>query len=280
MKLKIKDEEISNRLEAIRVRLGAKPVIFATRPLAKRVDVELSAEEVKDLFDASGLLIKNGHPVFVYIRDNHFANYLDDPRELKKIHFAVCGTLLQMRKEGRWDRYQVTNRDDDKYEIDTRRRTVEARLFPCQNCLNQVGYRCFSYATTPREQREEIIESFNAKEALDLLRQQFDVFKTQVSSLRKATLPAGYAPNHAKISRAYRASQNYTCENKRCGVNLNRARHCTDLHHADSVKNNNKYDNLRCLCKLCHADEHPHYRVSDECRRIIERARREQGINL
>ena len=279
MAIKINDGGITERLEKIRKDMGAEKVPFVPRPPTRRIEIKLDGERIQSLFHPSELLIKDNRPVFAYIRDNYFAGFLgnlssDNPWGRSRIHFTVCQTLQQMKNKGRWDRYRITNRDDDLYYIDTGKGEKEARLYPCKHCLNKVAYQCFNRHLS-RGQQNKIVESFNAKEALDLLWQQFDIFKEQASSLASAGMPAGYAPNQAGISRAYRASKGYICE--KCGVNLKHAQHCADTHHIGD-KNNNRYKNLQCLCKLCHAREHPHYRPSEECRQIIERARREQGI--
>ena len=279
MDIKVNDEKISDRLNKIRAGVGVEKARFVPRPHVGRLEINLDGDKVESLFHPSGLLISENRPVFVYIRDHSTMSWLLDPKGLKRIHFTVCRTLRQMKKQGRWERYRVTNRDDDKYYIDLRDGETEARLFPCQNCLNEVGYQCFSYDDMPWWQRNQIVESFNAKEALDLLWQCFELFKEQVSTLGPATWASGYSPLHTQISRAYRAHKGFACE--KCGVNLEHAKQCLDTHHISGVKNNNRYENLLCLCKLCHADEHPHYRThAENYRRIIERARREQGINL
>lgn len=274
MAIKINAGGITKRLESIRVAMDADKVRYVPRPRAKPIEMDLEGKSVESLFHPSGLLIRENRPVFAYIPDNYFAGAYG--YGMRKLHFSYCTTLQKMKRSGRWDRYRITNRDDDRYHINTRGGAMEARLYPCKNCLNKVAYKCFSY-DLPGQQQGEIVKSFNAKEALDLLRQQFDIFRSQSASLNRAGMPTGYARNNADISRAYRAGKNFTCE--KCGVNLNHARQCTDAHHISGVKNNNRYENLQCLCKLCHAKEHPHYRNNAErYRHIIEQARRVQGI--
>lgn len=274
MAIRINDGGITQRLEAIRISMGAGKADYKPRPPARRIEVDMEGKSVESLFHPSGLLIIDNRPVFAYIPDHFYKNFFDNPGELRRVHFAVCRTLQQMKSKGKWDKYRITNRDDDLYPIDTaghpKRRNV--RLYPCKNCLKKVRYKCFSYRHMSSQQQNEIVESFSAKEARDLLWQQFDIFK----DLKSAQMPTGYAVNHKKISRAYRANKNFTCE--KCGVNLKHKQECIDTHHISGVKNDNRYENLQCLCKLCHAKEHPHYRPSLECRQIIKQAREMQGI--
>ena len=117
-----------------------------------------------------------------------------DAQSRRKIHFSVCRTLVQMRGKGRFYRYKITNRDDDRYLIDVqdgwgnRSREETVTLYPCKNCLEAVGYKCFTRAL-PREMLDSIVAGFKAREALDLLSQHFEIFRTQMSGVRPATQP-------------------------------------------------------------------------------------------
>ena len=280
--MKIDDTAITARLTEIRLKVGGRDLRFTPRPYPERIDDKLEGKSVTSLFHPSGLLIQDGRPVFAYIRD-HIGHFADSPYDRKRIHFTVCQTLTQMKTAGRWERYQVTNRDDNRYLVDvsigwnnSKERLVT--LYPCQFCLGRVGYRCFDYMTMTQKQRLAIVESFDAKTALDLLWQHFDIFRQQVGSLRLATSPAGYAVNHGEISRAYRTAKNFVCEE--CRVNLKRSPRLADAHHIDGNKRNNRDENLLCLCKLCHKKEHPHYPVKESDRREIEKARKQQNISV
>ena len=44
----------------------------------------------------------------------------------------------------------------------------QVRLFPCQNCLAKLHYRCFEY-NSQTSMKQKIVEEFNAKEAFDFL---------------------------------------------------------------------------------------------------------------
>lgn len=272
MVIKINDDEIAKKLEAIRTAMGADKADYQPRPPARRIEMDLEGKSVETLFHASGLLIRDNRPVIAYIPDNSYKGFWGNPYLLNRVHIAVCHTLRQMKKKGRWDKYRITNRDDDLYPIDIHRVRKLARLYPCKHCLAQVDYKCWGRLSWA--QRSEVVKSFSAKEAQGLLQQQFDIFK----GLKPAEIPTGYARIHSKISRDYRARKNFTCE--KCGVKLAHAERCADTHHINRVKNDNRDENLQCLCKLCHAEEHPHYRVSADCRHIIEQARRQQGITI
>lgn len=286
MNIKIDYSEITSKLDKIRERVGVKKRPFIPRPLVDKIDVDLHGEDVKAIIHVSGWLIRNNRPVFVYIRDHTTGPFSDDPHERRKVHFTVCKKLEQMERDGRFEsRYRATNRVDNKYliDIDTgwgKPKEIQDLLYPCQHCLNQSGYRCFSYRNMPREKRRDVVEVFDAKEAMDFIKQHFDSWRLSEKarrSLRSDVVPAGYHPDHSKISRAYREEKGYVCEE--CGVNLQKVPHLTDLHHKDSDKRNNSYDNLECLCKICHSNRHPYYKVvSNEIRQTIEGARKQQFL--
>ena len=268
---------IIKELEGIRERVGAKPVKFSFDPIKINDDLT-SVAEVEALFDPSGFLMSRGVPVFVYIRDHTVKGY-SGPEDANKIHFSQCRTLRQMKQQGRFEiRYRVTNRDDNRYLIDTNRwygssKEREEKLYPCQNCLAKVSYQCFHWQMDPSE-KQKVVKHFDAKVAFALIGQQFDLFRKDVerSGLSSANLPAGYPHSWAKISREYRRLKNYTCE--QCGVRLPHAPGCLDLHHKDSDKQNIRDSNLMCLCKCCHADWHKHYHVRYDCKDLIKEARR------
>ena len=280
--MKIDDGAITARLTALRRKVGGKDWQgFIPRPPVERVDADLTFEQVEDLFDLSGLLIHNGQPVFAYIRDHLIGGPRQFPHEGKRIHFTVCGTLRDMKKKGRFERYRVTSRNDNRYLVDVKEgwRDVEREepLFPCRYCLANLRYQCFSL-TSPGPVKQKIVEKFDAKEAFDFLWQHFDIFHQAMTGAKSAALPTGYTPDFNRISREYRRSRGFTCE--RCGARLHKHKKLTDLHHKNSDKRDNREDNLVCLCKLCHAKEHAHYRdrVSANDQRIIEATRRTQQI--
>ena len=261
MTFHIDDSETSERLQSLREALGAEKAVFRPNRF-QIVDVVISAKEVEALFSPSGLLIRDSRPVFAYIRDHTEKtllewNSLGGPEKMKKLHFSACRTLVEMKSQRRFERYRVTNVTSNKYEVDVRDGVYEVRLYPCQNCLDKVGYQCFSFNIT-KTKRMAIVRSFNSQEAMDLLWQWFDLFRQEVADLQSAHAPTGYTDNWHLVAQVFKRRAGWRCA--ACGVQLDRNRRQLDLHHLNGDKRNNSDDNLRCLCKACHQKEHPHYR--------------------
>lgn len=273
----INDKKITAELEKIRRKIGAPKVPFVPQPYPEDIDfTPKNIQEIRDIFHPSGFLIKNGHPVFAYIRD-HTQGLVDNPWGRRRIHFTVCEKLEYMRRIDRFDsRYRVTNRDDNRYEIDHARGTARVELYPCQFCLAELNYQCFKIFSSGSSERGKIIIGFDAKEALNLIREHFDVFRLETRELRTAAISTGYTVNQRSHSLRFRRMKNYICD--KCHCNFKTDPGLTDTHHVDSDKTNNRFNNSQCLCKLCHADKHPHYPVRPDHAAKIRRLRREQGI--
>ena len=240
-----------------------------------RIEEWIESGDVSALFDEkSRLLVRNGTPVFVYIRDHTVGKFfLSKPASLNKVHFSVCSTLVSMQQQGRFSRYQLTNRDDNKYTIETRGLGVrDAKLYPCQNCLHELRYKGFCYDNMPSSEQRRIVSGFNAKETIGYVRQYF---RDLSSDLRRDFESANYPKNWKAISYSYRQRKGFICE--KCGVNLASHPHLTDCHHINGVKSDCRDENLCCLCKECHAEEHPHYEILPEDLEIIRKERQKQG---
>ena len=281
MPFHIDDSAISGRLQSLREAVGAQMADFRPNRF-QIVDVIIPASEVEALFSPSGLLVRDNRPVFAYIRDHTERTLWEwgGPEAMKKLHFSVCQKLLDMKARKRFDRYRITNATSNKYAVDVRADASswrddgvqeDVRLHPCRYCLGKVNYHC--YRSAPDEPRTEIVREFNSQEAMDMLWQWFDFFRQEVSNLRTAHSPTGYADNWPRVARAFKQRADWKCDS--CGASLSHAKHLLDVHHVNGDKRNNSDDNLRCLCKDCHSKEHHHYHVSHNDLQTIKKARRQ-----
>lgn len=287
--MRIDDAAITRRLETIRLRHGLNLTPFIPQPPDVNIDEDI--DRVENLFHPSGLLVRNGQPVLAYIRD-HTSSFVSDlaPAQCRRVHFTVCATLDNMKSQGRFERYRITNRKTNRYLVDARTawgetEEREIKLYPCQHCLRNIKYRNFNY-TILKGEKSLILENFDVKEVFPLLRRSLTRFHEQrfheqnavlrraTANAKPATLPSGYPENWKEISGRVRQLRNYTCE--KCGVRL--PARLLDAHHVDGDKQNVRDSNLRCLCKLCHQAKHPHYKVTDTEKILIKAEQARQGI--
>ena len=280
MLIQINDQKITEKLVKIRERLGLEISNFIPRPWPDRIEEDIEGKDIfSSLLHPSGLLIHNNWPVFVYIRDHTIiGNYTRlsdwDPANGNRVHFSFCRTLQDMKNKGMFEsRYRMTNRDNNLYSVEVLGgRELQRPLYPCKNCLYKVDFSCYRRAES-RQEKDDIVRTFSPKHAIDFLfeYQRLYKFSSKTKQLSLATGYVGYADNHKKISRRVREKNNYICQE--CKANLNDYRSLTHLHHIDGDKRNNRDENFQCLCKVCHAEIHPHMSVSDHERQIIERCR-------
>ena len=269
--IKIDVSDLTKRLEYIRDQLGLSIGDVILRPHKDIIEPPLiDKKEFEGYFHDSGFLIhpKTGNPVFAYIKDHSI--YVDiseeSPENKRRLHFTICQKLLEFQRKDKFNkRYQITNRDDDLYPIEINNgREFYVPLYPCKHCLRNIKYKCYGSHMSD-EEKEEIRKNFKSKEALDLIWQQFNIFKRSIKkhNLRPDSTRVSYTYDWDEISKKYRENHNFICEE--CKVNLSApSLHAlTDTHHIDSNKRNNQDNNLQCLCKECHRNIHHHYNVKN-----------------
>ena len=210
---------------------------------------------------------------------------------MKKLHLSYCKTLKEMDAQGRLERCRKHYSASGKYFVDVREGEREVTLYPCQNCLAKLGYRGFSMRKW-KAKRMKFVREFNAKEAMEMLRFGIDEpetasgklwrrFERKASGLKQAPLPAYYAGNWRTTSDAFKEEHDYQCAQCRVRLYGARERKLLHTHHVNGDKHDDdRPDNLRCLCKDCHSRQpnHAHMKLTADELWTIERARREQGI--
>ena len=274
-------------LEEIREELGLpkSETQFRLRHIDQPID---DIDIVGDTGSQTGMLVQGNHPVFVYIRDNTAAPIGATAEEYRRLHFTWCVALQKMKDDNRIERYQVTNREDDRYRIDLPGQVErEEFLKPCKYCLEKTKYGEFRFYMS-REEKDQIVKEFCAK---DYMRYSRDVsytnskLRNESKGLSQDFVRSDYPSWWNGKARQYKEKQNYVCEAHRLkrmssdshhrkyrekvlklpclkhanGVALREYPHLLDCHHINGRKSDVSEGNLACLCKECHTVLHTHY---------------------
>ncbi len=210
---------------------------------------DISPEELSVAND--GTLEYKGRKVVVYIRDQR-VQY-----QPYKFHVADCKKLTEMRDNDRYHRYVVSNRTDGTFTVNSYERgqivkkNTAVKLNICKYCLNHLNYK--GYVSSNEQTRTRIYNSFELDEFFGKYTSQITIEPAHTN----VTAPADeYTVNWENISRGYRESANWRCE--QCQVSLRDKREYLHVHHIDGNKNNNIRENLQALCVACHASRPYH----------------------
>jgi hypothetical protein len=188
---------------------------------------------------------------------------------LPKFHFMECRTINDMRTNGRFERYVITNKTTGNFTVTIAGQKRTERLYVCKNCLKEYNYRNYTRLSSPEQNR--IVENFNIKKFFDSVGNLFE----HLPHRNDTSINDDYPVNWNEIAVSYKESVNWCCEN--CHAIFAENRGLLDVHHRNGVKSDVDPSNLQALCKICHSEQflHGHYQVTIEERRLIEHLRRQ-----
>lgn len=206
----------------------------------ENVEVELDDVRNKMEFTDEGIFLnddvtKSKQQIFLYKRDYHLSAY---GNKKPRFHTHKCKTIQEFIDNGRFHDYRRANTDmvmvrdmDDRY-IDKK----VSSLPLCAYCAKM------SIKAQGKDSSEFVKLLKQAKDAEAPLKKkaEVDIF--------------GYTKDWETISREYRESHNFTCEE--CGITIEDPfdRQFIQVHHINGDKTDNSPNNLKCLCIHCHAN--------------------------
>lgn len=249
--------------------MGAAPRAIAINAssnlISKKFEPDPIDEELKQGFTGTikdvhidfdtGLLSVKGRQVLLYIQDHRgcgIDSVMKDPSTGNKYHVAYCRTLQEQMKNGRYERYVVTNDRSGIFFISERNwaskeiKEAQARLNVCKNCLKQLNYK--NYLSNYK-----VFNVFSLQDFFATYQTYFEYMPSRKSGNAKGDT---YTDDWDQISKSYRAKKGWRCE--ACGINLNQHKNLLHTHHISGVPSNNSNNNLKALCKVCHAEQPNH----------------------
>lgn len=233
--------------------------------------VEINIDEVTIHND--GTLLYNNKRILLHIRD---ISSISGEFRMPKYHLANCQILEKMRRNARFDRYVVANRDTGEFQVNIIDRNIKnqtVRLDVCQSCLDRIHWRGFSMQSTSRDERQNRVANFSLTDFFKEYPRDLIGLKPKHTS---DTAPLNnYADNWKELSMEVRLKRGLRCESCGNSFNKNESRFL-HVHHRNGLKNDNSSSNLVVLCIGCHAEqpEHGHMKNLPDYKAFMSRYKR------
>lgn len=232
-----------------------------------KTGVRVDAAQFESISTVAGMFSHKGEHAFLYIDEPYHAEDIlrEKPAEAaQRFHLVKhCRSLLAMHNAGKSERYVLKQTSTglfpckplDPFTGKTRTDLViDAQLMPCKNCLAELAYQGYSKPgsksqRSDRERNDKIFRGFNVNSFFEHYEPFF--FDTNYYRQNPNDGKANYTSDHLKIRDQLLVKKNYCCET--CGVHLRDKTSLLHMHHLNSRKGDNRINNLKLLCIICHS---------------------------
>lgn len=241
-------------------------ISFAEKLLSGGVEINLDEVQVHH----DGTLLCNNTRILLHIRD---ISSIAGEARMPKYHLANCQVLEKMRRNSRFDKYVVANRDTGEFEINILGDSKESKtvkLSVCQNCLDRIHWHGFSMQSMSSGERQSRVANFSLT---DFFKQYpRDLIKTKPSHTSMTAPLNDYPQNWADLSKEIRQKRGHQCESCKASFSQDDSRFL-HVHHRNGLKNDNRSANLAVLCIACHAEqpEHGHLKAHPDYQLFMRR---------
>ena len=225
-----------------------EPIYIDERLRATGIDI-FSLKEIE--FANDGTFEFAGRKVIVYIRDQN-VTYRDGYR----FHIADCEKIQEMRMKDRFQRkYVVATRLDGKFVVNLLsegkliKKDDERNLSVCKYCLSRLNYS--DYEKVPFASRDRIWKNFDLGAFFERYRSH--IMRNPTHTDRSAPLN-NYTQNWDRVSQRCREQAGWKCSKCREYLGEDSKKRFLHVHHIDGLKYNNREQNLKVLCIVCHAE--------------------------
>jgi hypothetical protein len=268
-------------LNAARLKMGIESGYFAhldTRPLAQRLTeqeldrltsgagIEVDFDELKILPD--GTLGYKDKRVLLYIRDVSLFRGRD---QVPRYHLMNCPALQNAQAAGRFARrYVIANNVEGTFEINiingSRHSRAQKQLPVCQFCLSGLNFDGFSHGMAFHVRRD-FVTNFRPKMFFD--RYPIDLVSRVPLHYADAAPLNQYSDDWTHVSERIKSASGWRCHGLQCkqpDLSARELKKYLHVHHLDGHKANNRPENLRPLCIMCHAEQpmHGHLKTSPD----------------
>ena len=220
--------------------------------LLNTTGIELNIDQLQRCILPDGSFQWKGQKVLVYIKEQWAKSYYDEIEY--KYHIANCATLINMKLNGRINRYVISTRKDGLFEITLRNgrtrsiisENIEKPMNVCKNCLSTMimnypgEYEFFHYSSF---ELSDFLKKYNTR------------IKYMPEYNNKTVPNNEYPENWSEIATAYKNLKKWICE--KCGLDCSTNKSFLHCHHK-GPKYDNNFEHLKALCKTCHRMEPGH----------------------